>query len=71
MTAREIDWKEPQIIINGVELTVGQAMTVRVACGAFAMGMGDAEIRLGLGEIGDAYQKRLREIHKLMARISP
>lgn len=55
---------EPQIIINGHVLTEGQAMTVRVAIGAFANEL--REHGLGHDEHGQrmmaAYQARLREI---------
>jgi hypothetical protein len=40
------EWNEPAFTINGTPLTVAQAMTIRVAIGAFAMdlrstGLGD------------------------------
>lgn len=58
---------EPAIIINGVRLTTGQAMTVRVALGSFAMSLNDG---LGDDEHGRqmtaAYRERLRELFQLM-----
>lgn len=62
----EADMGEPMIIINGKLLTVGQAMTVRVALGAFAVDLQD-----GLGdddhgkEMTAGYKARLSEIFKL------
>jgi hypothetical protein len=40
------EWNEPAVTINGTPLTEAQAMTIRVALGAFAMnlesnGLGD------------------------------
>jgi hypothetical protein len=59
--------KEPDITIGGVPLTVGQAMTVRVALGSFAMsldeGLGDDEHGRRMTE---AYRERLRELFQLM-----
>lgn len=59
---------EPDIIVNGVRLTVGQAMTVRVALGNFVMdlqanGLGDDEH----GKVMKyAYVARANEIFKMM-----
>ena len=54
---------QPIITINGFRLTTGQAMTVRVALGSFALGLVDG---LGDDEHGQAmtkaYQGRLAEI---------
>jgi hypothetical protein len=58
---------EPNIIINGQQQSVGQAMTVRVALGSFAMSL---EEGLGDDEHGQrmtaAYRERLRELFTLM-----
>jgi hypothetical protein len=58
---------EPNIIINGQKLTSGQAMTVRVALGAFAMSLKDG---LGDDEHGrrmtTAYQAQLADIFRIM-----
>jgi hypothetical protein len=58
---------EPYITINGTPLTIGQAMTVRVALSDFAItlegGLGDdAQGR----ELAKAYRERLVEIFKLI-----
>lgn len=59
--------KEPEIIINGKVLTIGQAMTVRVALGSFAISLNE-----GLGEdehgrrMTAAYRERLRELFAIM-----
>lgn len=62
--------EEPNIVINGKLLTVGQAMTVRVAIGSFLMsleeGLGDDEHGKAMTE---AYRTRIREICGLMASI--
>ena len=58
---------EPTITINGVTLSQGQAMTVRVALSAFAM-----DLRDGLGDdehgkaMTAAYRARLSEILKII-----
>lgn len=57
---------EPIIIINGTRLTEGQAMTLRVALGAFAVDLQD-----GLGDddhgktMTAGYKARLSEIFKM------
>lgn len=60
---------EPDIRINGTRLTVAQAMTVRVALGAFGITLSDPE-GLGDDETGIAlcqgYKKAIAEVHKLM-----
>jgi hypothetical protein len=59
---------EPKITINGVELTVGQSMTVRVAIAALIIniqsdGLGDDEH----GKImATAYIDRAREVERLL-----
>lgn len=59
---------EPDITINGAELTFAQSMTVRVAVSSFAIGLQDPEHVEALGPIGLAYQARIREIFHLIAR---
>ena len=62
--------QEPNITINGVRLTTAEAMTVRVALGAFAMDL-RAEDSLGDDDHGhamrDGYRAALRDILALMA----
>jgi hypothetical protein len=53
---------EPEITINGHPLTVGQAMTVRVAVSSFSMQLQDPAFREALGPIAGAYSDRLSEI---------
>lgn len=72
MPTVEIDAKqmsEPDITINGVALSVGQAMALRVAASNFLMELGDSE-SLGPDSLGrellDGYKARLREILSLM-----
>ena len=58
---------EPNITINGVKLTQGQAMTMRVALESYALEMQTT----GLGEhehgrrMSQAYLARIREIRAL------
>lgn len=64
------DPEEPNITINGVRLTPAEAMTVRVALGAFAMDL-RCEGSLGDDDHGhamrDGYLAALRDIIALMA----
>ncbi len=54
---------EPRIIINGIELGTGQAMTIRVAIENFAMDLqGESEY----GAIGLAYLERISEIRAMI-----
>lgn len=59
---------EPSIVINGIPLTTAQAMTVRVAIGAFAIGLQNGE--LGDDEIGRGitagYLAAVKTIHGIM-----
>jgi hypothetical protein len=55
---------EPHITINGQPLTVGQAMTVRVAIGEFLLTLQDEDFLHDLGAIGPHYKERLIEIAK-------
>ena len=61
---------EPAITINGVALSVGQAMTVRVAVTNFAVDLKGDKDALGTDEHGvlmrTAYLTRLHEIFMLM-----
>ena len=58
---------EPSIVVNGMRLTEGQAMTVRVALNAFCVDLQDG---LGDDEHGKrmtiAYKKRLSEIFRII-----
>lgn len=59
---------EPTITVNGSLLTVGQAMTVRVALGAFALdlrtdGLGDDQHGT---DITRAYLVRIKEVMQKM-----
>ena len=60
---------EPTITINGLPLTEGQAIAVRVAITHFAMEMGE-DGALGDDEHGRelaaAYRKRLTEVLRMM-----
>lgn len=62
--------QEPIIVINGTQLTAGQAMSVRVAVTSFI-----TEMRtIGLGKdtvgksIAENYAKRLSEVVSIMSR---
>lgn len=54
---------EPEITINGVQLTVAQAMTVRVAVSSFEPDCGDDEHGVAMTR---AYQERAREVFRIM-----
>jgi len=60
---------EPQITVNGMELSVGQAMTVRVALQSFAQGLVDDG--LGDDEVGKSicqgYLDNIHDINKIIA----
>lgn len=64
--------QEPHVVINGVELTRAQSMTLRVALGSFLMGFNDPNY-LGNDEHGRAmrmgYLARGGEISKIMHSI--
>ena len=49
--------EEPEIVINGVQLTISQAMTVRVAIETFSMGL----VEDGLGD--DNHGKKMVELY--------
>jgi hypothetical protein len=61
---------EPQIDINGVRLSVGQAMALRVACTAYLDEMASNPDALGPDEHGrrmtSLYADRLREVVQIM-----
>jgi hypothetical protein len=57
-------WQEPRITINGVELSIGQAMTMRVALSAFDCDCGDDEHGKAMTA---GYKARTNEIFRLMA----
>lgn len=64
------DWREPIITINGVSLTIAQAMTVRVAIQSLAMsleqcGLGDDEHGRKMTE---GYLGAINGINGLIAR---
>jgi hypothetical protein len=64
-------WIEPHIEINSVTLTVGQAMTLRVALSSFVMtltheGLGDDEHGKAMTA---AYLQRAKEIESIMLRM--
>lgn len=60
---------EPTITINGVRLTTAQAMTIRVAIGAYQISLQD-EDALGSDETGrsirNGYMRNLIDLNMLM-----
>jgi len=60
------DWKEPDIIINGKELTFAQCMTVRVAITSFLMFVSDYDNAKELGKIANGYEELLINIINIM-----
>ncbi len=66
------EWHEAAMTINGVPLTEGQALTVRVALESLAAELVSTEAALGDDEHGRrmtaAYLARIAELRKLQAR---
>ena len=61
------DTTEPDITIEGVQLSFGQSMALRVAATDFLMQMDDPETAGALGKhLTQGYRDRLSEILKLM-----
>ena len=58
--------KEADIVINGKKLDFGQSATVRVAVSSMLLDLSDPEYMKDMGGIGPIYQKRLREIEKII-----
>jgi hypothetical protein len=58
--------EEPLITVNGIMLSVGQAMTLRVALSNFLMDLHDPEIAEGMGHTGLHYRDRANEIIRIM-----
>jgi hypothetical protein len=61
---------EPEVVINGVELSEGEALTLRVALETFALQLSDEEFCTELGEqLSKNYRARLQDIRaKIFAR---
>jgi len=60
-------WIEATVTINGNPLSFAEAMTLRVAVGAFLMNLADPSVRAGLGEgLAGGYQQHLRTITRYM-----
>lgn len=59
---------EPNIVINGVTLSLGQAMALRVAASNFQMELHEPQFMDELGPIGPAYLARLNEILQIMLK---
>lgn len=57
---------EPSITIEGRELSLAEAMSLRVAVGSLRISLHDPGFRAGLGPIADAYDKHLERIEGLM-----
>ena len=55
--------REPRIQVNGVWLSEGQAMAVRVAVTSWRL---DRDHVAGVGPIGAAYDARLSEVEDIM-----
>lgn len=60
---------EAKVTINGLELTIGQVMSMRVAVGTMIMEMSEPDA-LGSDEIGkqlaNSYIRNLREVEKML-----
>lgn len=63
---------EPDITINGRQLTFAECMTVRVAVSAFIMQIQDPKMREGLGErLAAGYEYHLTNVARAMIFLSP
>lgn len=63
------DWSEPPIYINGVKLTSGQAMAVRVACSAFIAELDRRDSPSGNvrdHRMRDGYRARILEVMRII-----
>lgn len=58
--------KEPSIVINGVQLTPAEAMTVRVAVGTFAITLNEGTSTELNSTIREGYQRCIDRVHALM-----
>lgn len=62
------NWKEPKITINGVEVSYGMSMTIRVAMESFATSL-NKEDSLGSDKLGKTirlgYLKQIKEFRKV------
>ena len=60
---------ESKVTINGIELTVGQVMSIRVAVSSMIMEMSEPDA-LGSDEMGkllaNGYVRNLREVEKML-----
>ena len=60
-------WQEATVLIDGHELTVAQAMSVRVAVSSFRIQLGDPAFRAGLGPtLADNYDAHLATVEDLL-----
>lgn len=57
---------EPFITVNGVELPLGQRMTMRVALENFRMWLAEPGTLVALGPIGRSYEERAGELSALL-----
>jgi hypothetical protein len=61
---------EPQIVVNGIELSVGQAMTVRVALNSFLLDLQNTETEQDMhaSYMTAAYIERIKEINRMIVK---
>lgn len=64
------DLTEAHVVINGVTLSFGQAMTLRVTIGHFYDYL-DEETKKELGPIGQGYADRAAEVMGYMTKHGP
>jgi len=67
---KESGWVEPDIVINGKELTFAECMVVRVAVSSFRMSLTAPFISEGLGAIAKNYDHHLMNIERMMLKNS-
>lgn len=65
-TIEDMEWVEPDITINGVELSFAQCMTLRIALTAFIFTM--QEDHPNNTKLRQIYMKHVDAISKIMAK---
>jgi hypothetical protein len=62
----ETGWIEASVTINGRTLSFAEAMSLRVAVGAFRIQLEDPVFRAGLGAVATNYDAHLARVEQLM-----
>jgi hypothetical protein len=65
MTDPETGWTEPDVMINGHQLTFSESMSLRVAVGSFQSWLTGNRHLLG-ADLAKGYERHLASIHRFM-----